>query len=209
MRRAPGLSLVVTAFSINFDYRCPFARNANEHVLEALETGADWEVSFRAFSLTAAHAEPDAPFDWQDGSHRADHLAIAAGVAVRDRFPEQFRSVHRALFAARHDLGGDLRDEVVVRKALVEGGADPDAVFAEIDTGAPLAALEREHDESVNRLQVFGVPTFSNGTDAVFVRLMTRPNGDGALARSTIERVLELLERHPELNEFKHTSLPR
>lgn len=197
----------MTAFSINFDYRCPFARNANEHVMEALGSGADWEVTFRAFSLTAAHAEPDVSFDWQD--HRVDHLALAAGIAVRDRFPDQFHSVHRALFAARHDLGEDLRDEDVVRKALVEGGADPEAVFTEIDGGTPLATLRREHEESVSRLQVFGVPTFANGTEAVFVRLMTRPNGDGSLARATIQRVLDLLEHHPELNEFKHTTLPR
>ena len=36
----------VTAFSfaITWDYRCPYARNANEHVITALEAGADWDV---------------------------------------------------------------------------------------------------------------------------------------------------------------------
>jgi hypothetical protein len=53
------------------------------------------------------------------------------------------------------------------------------------------------------------VPTFIVGEDAVFARLMTRPEGDGAEARATIDRVLGLIGEHPELNEFKHTRLSR
>ena len=37
---------------------------------------------------------------------------------------------------------------------------------------------------------------------------MHRPEGDGAAATRTIERVLDLLD-WPELNEFKHPRLPR
>jgi hypothetical protein len=43
----------------------------------------------------------------------------------------------------------------------------------------------------------------------VFVRLMDRPQGDGELARRTVDRVVDLLVGFPELNEFKHTSLSR
>ena len=56
---------------------------------------------------------------------------------------------------------------------------------------------------------MFGVPTFIVGDQAVFVRLMTRPKGDAELARSTIEHVVQLIVDHPELNEFKHTSVRR
>ncbi len=56
---------------------------------------------------------------------------------------------------------------------------------------------------------MFGVPTFISGDDAVFVRLMHRPAGDFALATSTVERVLNLMERWPELNEFQHTAVLR
>ena len=44
---------------------------------------------------------------------------------------------------------------------------------------------------------------------AVFIRLMTLPNGDTQLATRTIERVLDTIAGWPELNEFKHTSIPR
>jgi hypothetical protein len=56
-------------------------------------------------------------------------------------------------------------------------------------------------------LEVFGVPTFVVGDRAAFVRLMSRPKSDAALARRTIQGVLDLFDGQPDLNEFKHTSL--
>lgn len=38
---------------------------------------------------------------------------------------------------------------------------------------------------------------------------MTRPAGDNKLARDTIDRVLDLVIEHPELNEYKHMSILR
>jgi DSBA-like thioredoxin domain len=197
------------SFSINFDYRCPFARNANEHVLAALEAGADYEVVFKSFSLSQVHTEEGAPAVWDDPSRREDLVALAAGVVVRDRFPELFPATHLSLFALRHDDGEDLRDEAKVRHALERAGVDADAVFAEIAKGWPIETIRDEHLASIGAHEVFGVPTFISGDEAVFVRLMTRPAGDGKLARKTIDRVLELLEGHPELNEYKHTTVPR
>jgi len=56
---------------------------------------------------------------------------------------------------------------------------------------------------------VFGVPTFIAGEEAAFVRIMTRPGTDTALATSTIDRVVDLLDKHVDFNEFKRTSIPR
>jgi 2-hydroxychromene-2-carboxylate isomerase len=128
-------------------------------------------------------------------------------VVVRDRFPDQFLAVHRALFAARHAEGGDLRDRTVVHDALRRAGVDADAVLAEVDAGWPAKQIRTEHEDVVSRLDVFGVPTFIVGDQAVFVRLMVRPEGDVDRARATVERVLGLITDHPELNEFKHTRL--
>ncbi len=38
---------------------------------------------------------------------------------------------------------------------------------------------------------------------------MTRPQGDGELAKTTVDRVLDNLIGFPELNEFKFTKIPR
>jgi hypothetical protein len=196
-------------FAVTWDYRCPFARNGHEHLLDALEAGAPWEVTFVPFFLNQTHVPDGGTPAWEDPAQQPDLLSLAAGVVVRDRFPEQFLAVHRSLFAARHDGGGDLRDRAVVRDALESAGADADAVLAEVDAGWPAKAVRQEHERAVSKLEVFGVPTFIADENAVFVRLTSRPEGDAPLARATIERVLGLINDHPDLNEFKHTRIRR
>jgi hypothetical protein len=196
-------------FAVTWDYRCPFARNAHEHLLTGLESGADWNVRFLVFSLDQTHVEEgDAPV-WEEPDLYPGLLANLAGVVVRDRAPETFPAAHAALFAARHDQALDLRDRTIVAKALDSIGVDGAGVLSEIDGGWPLEVLKAEHSDAAERLRVFGVPTFISGDNAVFVRLMNRPADDAALATSTVERVLDLLDGWPELNEFKHTRILR
>jgi hypothetical protein len=194
-------------FAVTWDYRCPFARIGHEHVLEALEAGAPWDVTFIPFFLNQSHVSEGGVAAWDDPAQQPDLVALAAGVVVRDRLPQQFRAVHRALFNARHAEAGDLRDRSVVREALDRAGVDADAVLAEVDAGWPAKQIRAEHEDVVSRLDVFGVPTFIVGDRAVFVRLMARPEGDAEKARDTVERVLGLITDHPDLNEFKHTRL--
>ncbi len=101
-----------------------------------------------------------------------------------------------------------LKDEALLREVLTEAGVDADVVFDEIATGKPLALVKAEHSEAVQGDKVWGVPTFVVDGQSAFVRLMDRPAGDTAVGRRTVERVLDLLT-WPELNEFKHTSIPR
>jgi hypothetical protein len=195
-------------FSATWDYRCPFARNAHDHLVAGLRGGADWDVTFVPFSLGQVHVaegEPDIWDRWRDDSGL---LALQAGVVVRDLFPDRFLDVHEALFALRHEHGGHLRDEAAVRQVLVAQAVDADAVMAEIDSGSAITRVQQEHERSVKDHSVWGVPTFVVGDEAAFVRVMDRPHGDGAHAVRTIERILDLLA-WPDLNEFKHTSIPR
>lgn len=201
--------MAAASFSLNWDYLCPFARNAHEHVVAALEDGAPWDVIFVPFSLMQSHVEEGGTPVWEQTEKARGVLALEAGVVVRDRYPDLFRAAHLALFSARHDQGKELSDPAVVREALSSAGVPVDAVFAEIESGWPLDTVRTEHEKSVAEHQVFGVPTFIAGSSAVFVRLMTRPAGDAKKARATIDRVVDLVVDHPELNEFKHTSVPR
>jgi protein-disulfide isomerase-like protein with CxxC motif len=161
------------------------------------------------FSLNQAHVEEGDPDVWDDPSKESGLLAMQAGIAVRDRWPEAFPAVQRALFAARHDEGRDIREEDVVREVLEANGADADQVFKEVAGGQPLKVFRAEHEQAVADNHVFGVPTFIAGSQAVFVRVMDRPGADGERARTTVERILDLVTGWPELNEFKHTSIPR
>ncbi|MCL4446660.1 MAG: DsbA family protein [Actinobacteria bacterium] len=202
-------SSATQAFSVTWDYRCPFARNANEHLVTALQDGAPWEVTFLPFSLSQIHAEDEGESVWDDPEESANLLALEVGVVVRDRFPDQFLSVHRALFAARHDDGGDLRDEETLSSVLKSCDVNPEDVLLETRRGWPREIVRESHERAVREFDVFGVPTFIVGGDAVFVRLMNRPLKDAGLARSTIDSVLELIATQPNLNEFKHTRVAR
>lgn len=196
-------------FSITWDYRCPFARNANEHVLEGLAAGADWDVTFVPFSLGQMHVNEGEPPIWDRPGDDSGLYALQVGVATRDLAPERFPAVHRALFALRHDGGGDLRDRDAVRAVLDAHDVDSDTVLQHVDEGSALKVVRLEHENAANDHNVWGVPTFISGDRAVFVRLMNRPAGDGVLAMRTIAHVLDLLDGFDGLNEFKHTSIPR
>jgi predicted DsbA family dithiol-disulfide isomerase len=201
--------MTLPAFSVNWEYRCPFARNVHEHLVTALEGGAKWDVAFVPFSLSQAHVAEGGTPVWEDPTKAADLTALAAGVVVRDRYPDQFLAAHRALFAARHDEGQDLRDPDVVRRVLESSGVPATEVFAAIEEGWPIKEIRSSHEHAVGDLGVFGVPTFVVGEATVFVRIMTRPAGDADLAISTIERVVRHIVEEPDLNEFKHTRIAR
>jgi predicted DsbA family dithiol-disulfide isomerase len=128
---------------------------------------------------------------------------------VRDQFPAQFLGVHRALFAARHDRSLDLRQRDVLAQVLTECGVDAAAVLSALDDGWPLQTFRKEHEAAVADYDVWGVPTFIAGGRAVFVRLLSRPQGDDTLAVRTVERVVDLTGGWDDLNEFKQTVIPR
>ena len=199
----------MTSFSVTYDYRCPFARIAHLHVIEALEAGQDWDVTFLPFSLRQMHVEEGEPSVWDDPSRDSGLMVLQVSAVVRDRHPGQFLAVHRRLFDLRHVDAEDLRERDVVAAALTEAGIDAESVFAEVDDGWPLKAVRADHEGSVASHNVWGVPTFLVGDQAVFVRLMEAPNGDAATAVRTVQRVLDTIEGWPQLNELKHTSIRR
>jgi len=197
------------AFAVTWDYRCPFARNAHEHLLAGLAAGADWQVRYLPFSLGQAHVEEGQPSVWEKPEQDSGILALQAGVVVRDEYQQQFPAAHRALFAARHDQGLHLDDRAVIERVLTENGVPAADVLARIDSGEVLERVRAEHEQFVESHSTWGVPTFIVDDQAVFVRLMSRPiPGDPQESVRTIERTVELLA-WSELNEFKHTSIPR
>jgi hypothetical protein len=200
---------VTRRFVITHDYLCPFARNAAEVVVRALEAGEPFEAGFRAFSLSQVHLEEGEAPVWQPGAElRSGVRALQWGLAVRDELPERFPAVHLALFAARHDQGLDLNDPEVLATAVASAGVDPGEVEKLVASGRPAAALADDHTWAADTSRVFGVPTFVTTHRSVFVRLMDRP-GSPEAARSTLERVLTMVEDWPDLNEFKATAIPR
>lgn len=198
-----------TSFAVTYDYRCPFARNAHEHVVTALEGGTDWQVDFVPFSLSQIHVEEGDTDVWDDPSKADELLALEASVIVAEHFPDRFLSVHLALFAARHDESRDLRKRDVVLEVLGRNGVDVDQVGKLLDEGGARQVVKSRHEWAARELSVFGVPTFMIGSDAAFVRIMTRPDGPTQSAIETVERVLSQISEHPEINEIKHTTVAK
>ena len=202
-------------FAVTWDYRCPFARNAHEHLLAGLAGGADWDVTYVPFSLGQVHVAEGEPPIWDRPDDDTGLWALRAGTVVRDRYPEVFPAVHRALFAVRHDLAQALKDPVVVTGVLSEhlDETQVNAVVDAVENGDALAVVQKEHEAAADGPGVWGVPTFISGDRAVFVRVMDRNSGETAEDRTrgqrSIEHVLDLLDGFVELNEFKHTRIPR
>ena len=192
------------SIAVTFDYRCPFAYNGNAAVVAAHRAGSDVDFRFLAFSLDQVHVEEGATPEWDrdPAEQGSGMLALQYGIAVRDTFPDHFADAHLALFAARHDQGLKIADEAVLRDAVQSAGLDPDAVGEEVQSGRPLKTLAAEHTEAVERWAVFGVPTYIEDEEAVFVRFMERGRVDD------LERMLDLLQ-WDRLNEFKRTRIPR
>ena len=202
------------AFAVTFDYRCPFARNAHEHLLAGLAGGADWDVTFVPLSLKQLHVEEGGTPVWEDPSLDSGLWALRAGVVVRDRYPDRFAEVHRALFALRHDHSEQLDGPAVsATLARILGQPAADEIADLVEDGDALITVQKEHEAAVSGPGAWGVPTFITSDDrAVFVRVMDRNPGataaEQAHGRATIERILDLLE-WTDLNEFKATRIPR
>jgi len=177
-------------------------------LLGQTDAGDDWIVRWVPFSLNqtkVAHGETDV---WDDPEMASTRMAVEVGTAVRDSWPDAFPTVHRELFAARHDKGLDIREHDVVADVLTAAGLDADEVFNEVLNCGPRDAFRAEHEAAVGDHKVFGVPTVIAGGQAVFIRLVDRPGDDAPKARDTIERCVDLVTGWPNLNEFKHTSIP-
>jgi predicted DsbA family dithiol-disulfide isomerase len=195
---------VTREIAVTFDYRCPFARNGHEAIVNAVREGADLDVRYLAFSLDQVHVEEgEAPVWERDPSAWGTGVtALLYGIAVRDNHPDKFVEAHLELFAQRHDHGKKLGHEDVLEEAVARVGLDVDAVKAEVWSGRPLKTLAAEHTEAVERWAVFGVPTYCEGDEAVFIRFMERGRVDDVM------RALDLIEWN-RLNEFKRTRVPR
>lgn len=196
---------MTTAFTLTYDYLCPFARIANETVVHMLERGDDYDVTFMPFSLTQNHRGPEGPAVWDDGEDLADASGVRAllwSLAVRDEAPEAFGSFHRAVFDARHDDGADINDPVVLARIAEDSGLDAAAIGSAVGSGIPMKVLRDEHTRLVEDHAVFGVPTFIADGEAVFVRFMERHRPDD------VARVIDMIG-WSNVNEFKRTTIPR
>ena len=195
------------SFGLTFDYRCPFARLVHDHVVEGLRAGADWNVTFLPFCLGQAHVEYGEPDIWETPERDSGLLTLQIAMSLRDQQPDALLDYHQAMFNYRHVNGGNLNDRAQITTIIESAGGNAEQAFADVESGRTLAVVREEHTMYVNSHQVWGTPTFIVDDKAVFVRLLDHAHGDTAVAKRTIDRILDDID-WPILNEFKHTSVP-
>ena len=196
------------SFAITWDYRCPFARNAHEHVLDGLADGADWDVTFLPFSLGQVHVEEGQPDVWDNPDADSGLIGLQVGVAVRDTLPERFPAVHQALFAHRHEHGGSLRDEQALRNVLKALDVDVDVVFAEVASGRPLATIKAEHTALRGQPRRVGGPDVHRGRPGRLRPADAPPRRRRRRGSRRRSSEWSTCSDWADLNEFKHTSIP-
>ena len=179
---------VPRSIAVTFDYRCPFAYNGHTSVMSAV-------------ALEDAVADGLLRYNPAARAHRSTAAQIQMRVWSSEEL-RRFLDAHRALFEVRHVHGKKLQEEENLREAVASVGLDADAVAAEAWNGKTLKTLAAEHTEAVDTWAVFGVPTFIEGDEAIFVRLMERDRPED------VDLVLGLIGSI-RLNEFKRTRIMR
>jgi protein-disulfide isomerase-like protein with CxxC motif len=129
-------------------------------------------------------------------------------VSVRDQQSEYFLDAHEAMFRARHDRAIRLVTIDEIRDVLAPLGVDMAKVAADVASRRPHDVIAASHKE-FDRFEAFGVPTFVVRDDATFVRYMSEPGDDATSSVELITSLLTLMTKRADLNEFKHTQLPR
>ena len=195
------------AIAVTFDYRCPFAYNGHAAVVAAVRERRRPRRPLRPRSRSTRSTSTRAsrpvwerePGDWGTGV-----LALLYGIAVRDALPRPVpRRAPRTVRGAPRARRRSSATRTCCATRWRPRGLDPDAVAEEAWSGRPLKATARpEHTERSTGYAVFGVPTFIEGDEAVFVRFMERG------ASTTSSGSLDLLQ-WTRLNEFKRTRIPR
>jgi hypothetical protein len=196
------------SFDLSFEYRCPFAKNIHLHVITALRAGADFDVTFAPWSLSQGGRNDGAPDVWNDPAYDADLISLASAISVRDEQSEYFLDAHEALFRARHDRAIRLVTLDEISNVLAPLGVDMAKVAADVASRRPHDVIAASHKE-FERFEAFGVPTFVVNDDATFVRYMSEPSEDPEASVELINSLLDMMTNRSDINEFKHTRLPR
>ena len=94
-----------------------------------------------------------------------------------------------------------------MREALARAGVDADAVLAEVEPGGRPRWSGTSTSVCVERARRVRGADLHRRRERGLRPADEPARGDGQLARDTIDGVLDLIDDHPELNEFKHTRL--
>jgi 2-hydroxychromene-2-carboxylate isomerase len=166
------------AVEFYFDVSCPWAWRTALWMREVAKV-RPVQVTWKFLSL----AKINAANDYASESHAASHATFPLLARARARGGnEAVERLYVALGQARHDRKDSLADAAVIERALREAGLDPAwRTEAAAEPGME-DRIMAEHQEGIERLKAFGVPTLSiNGGRGFFGPVITSvPTGEDA-----------------------------
>jgi DSBA-like thioredoxin domain len=174
------------------------------------ESGArDLRVRWRYFSLAQVNNHEEGWTIWDAPPHDpAARGRLAFQAAEASRRQDRFDAFHAALLKSRHMDGEDIDDLSVVEDVAGRVGLDLAAFRKAIADPSALEALARDHLDAVDRVGVFGTPTFHfPGRGAAYIRLRPAPEGDAVL--SVFDQIASITVDEPYFQELKRTRGPR
>ena len=176
----------------HFDPLCPWAWQSSKWIREVAEV-RDVEVEWCLFSLQLINAKEGEEDPLAD-RHKKGTPALRTLVLVqRDAGSEGVGRVYEAIGNRIHE-GDEELDPDVVKNALGDAGFDPSLVDAALEDGSTMDEVRRQHDEIVETVGAFGVPTlvFASGK-AIFGPVVSSPPG-GEFSGELFDHVKALAE---------------
>jgi 2-hydroxychromene-2-carboxylate isomerase len=161
-----------------FDVSCPWAWRTALWVREVAKV-RPIQVTWKFLSL----AKINEAGDYSRDSHTASHATFPLLARARAQGGnEAVERLYMALGQARHERKESLAEPAVIERALREAGLDPAwRTEAAAEPGVEERILA-EHQDGIERLKAFGVPTLSiNGQRGFFGPVITSvPTGEDA-----------------------------
>ena len=166
------------AVDFYFDVSCPWAWRTALWIREVAKV-RPIQITWKFLSL----AKINEAGDYSRDSHTASHATFPLLARARERGGnEAVDRLYLALGQARHERKESLADAAVIERAMTEAGLDPawrTEAAAEPEMEDRILA---EHQDGIERLKAFGVPTLSiNGQRGFFGPVITSvPTGEDA-----------------------------
>jgi hypothetical protein len=161
------------------------------------------EVAWKLFSLAEINKNNE-----PDEAHRLGHLKGLRMermllAARRHGGNDALERLYMAIGDAHHGRKVDLNDEAVAKGCIAAAGL-PESLYGEaLDDDSTLQELMAEHQDSVDRLHAFGVPTLAlNGSDLGVFGPVVEPVPEGHEALELWDHTLWLLKAR-SVFEFK------
>ena len=147
-----------------------------EYLKTEVEEG--FSIEWKAFSLEQQNSTQGKDFMmWEHPEYPSKGIpALVAAKAAKNQGESSFLNFHMAAYKARHDDGEDIADRQVLRDIAKSVDLDLDRFEKDMDRDETWQQVGKDHMESKDTYDVFGVPTLVFGRgQAVFVKLQWIP----------------------------------